>query len=67
MGAANLSPDDLRAEIREDEGAHAKPFAVDLLAPIPEMIVPYLPVLYEEGGPRSSSPGSPFRRSRCRR
>src|SRR5207253_1724744 len=25
-----------------------KPFAVDLLAPLPQMIVPYLPILYEE-------------------
>jgi enoyl-[acyl-carrier protein] reductase II len=48
MGAANLSPDDLRAEIRRTKTLTTKPFAVDLLAPIPEMIVPYLPVLFEE-------------------
>ena len=48
MGAANLSPDDLRAEIRKTRSLTRKPFAVDLLAPIPEMIVPYLPVLYDE-------------------
>ncbi len=48
MGAANLSPDDLRAEIRKTRSLTQKPFAVDLLAPIPEMIVPYLPVLYDE-------------------
>jgi enoyl-[acyl-carrier protein] reductase II len=48
MGAANLSPDDLRAEIRKTKTLTSKPFAVDLLAPIPEMIVPYLPVLFEE-------------------
>jgi len=48
MGAANLSPDDLRAEIRRTRALTLKPFAVDLLAPLPQMIVPYLPVLYEE-------------------
>src|SRR5438046_3180454 len=49
MGAANLSPDDLRAEIRKTKALTEKPFAVDLLAPLPQMIVPYLPVLYDEG------------------
>jgi enoyl-[acyl-carrier protein] reductase II len=49
MGAANLSPDDLRAEIRKTRALTTKPFAVDLLAPIPQMIVPFLPVLYDEG------------------
>lgn len=49
MGAANLSPDDLRTEIRKTRTLTSKPFAVDLLAPIPEMILPYLPVLYDEG------------------
>jgi enoyl-[acyl-carrier protein] reductase II len=48
MGAANLSPDDLRTEIRRTRALTSKPFAVDLLAPIPQMIVPYLPVLFEE-------------------
>jgi enoyl-[acyl-carrier protein] reductase II len=48
MGAAALSPDDLRTEIRKTRALTSKPFAVDLLAPIPEMIVPYLPVLFEE-------------------
>src|SRR5690349_5839380 len=48
MGAANLSPDGLRDEIRRTKQLTQKPFAVDLLAPIPEMIVPYLPVLFEE-------------------
>jgi enoyl-[acyl-carrier protein] reductase II len=69
MGAANLSPDDLRTEIRKTKQLTAKPFAVDLLAPIPQMIVPYLPVLYEEEV-TSSSPGSRCRRStspRCAR
>src|ERR1043166_8429076 len=49
MGAANLSPDDLREEIRKTKALTRKPFAVDLLAPLPQMIVPYLPVLYDEG------------------
>jgi enoyl-[acyl-carrier protein] reductase II len=48
IGAAALSPDDLRAEIRRTKALTTRPFAVDLLAPIPQMIVPYLPVLYEE-------------------
>ena len=49
MGAAALSPDDLRDGDPEDaRSSRTKPFAVDLLAPLPEMIVPYLPVLYEE-------------------
>jgi enoyl-[acyl-carrier protein] reductase II len=49
MGAANLSPEDLRAEIRRTRALTTKPFAVDLLAPLPQMIEPYLPVLYDEG------------------
>jgi enoyl-[acyl-carrier protein] reductase II len=49
IGAAALSPDDLRAEIRHTRALTQKPFAVDLLAPLPQMIVPYLPVLYDEG------------------
>jgi enoyl-[acyl-carrier protein] reductase II len=48
MGAANLAPDDLRAEIRKTKALTSRPFAVDLLAPIPKMILPYLPVLYDE-------------------
>jgi enoyl-[acyl-carrier protein] reductase II len=48
MGAAALSPDDLREEIRRTKALTSRPFAVDLLAPIPQMIVPYLPVLYDE-------------------
>jgi enoyl-[acyl-carrier protein] reductase II len=48
MGAANLSPDGLREEIRRTRQLTDRPFAVDLLAPIPEMIEPYLPVLFDE-------------------
>src|SRR5881392_2714242 len=49
MGAAALSPDDLRAEIRKVRELTSKPFAVDLLAPLPQMLLPYLPILYDEG------------------
>jgi len=49
MGAANLAPGGLRDEIRRTRELTTRPFAVDLLAPIPEMIEPYLPVLYDEG------------------
>jgi len=48
MGAAALDPNALRTEIRRTRELTSKPFAVDLLAPIPEMIEPYLPVLYDE-------------------
>src|SRR4029453_13051116 len=47
-GPANLSPDGLRNEIRRTRELTTRPFAVDLLAPIPEMIEPYLPVLFDE-------------------
>ena len=66
MGAANLSPDDLRDEIRKTRALTKKPFAVDLLAPIPQMILPFLPVLYDKGS-RSSSRGSRCPKRRCRR
>jgi enoyl-[acyl-carrier protein] reductase II len=49
MGAASLSPDDLRAEIRKTRALTSRPFAVDLLAPLPQMIEPHLPVLFDEG------------------
>ena len=48
MGAANLAPEGLREEIRKTRRLTNRPFAVDLLAPIPEMIEPYIPVLFEE-------------------
>jgi len=51
LGAAPISPDDLRAEIRKTKALTSRPFAVDLLAPLPQMILPYLPVLYDEGVP----------------
>ena len=40
IGAASLSPDLLRAEIRKTRELTDKPFAVDLLAPIPDMMRP---------------------------
>ncbi len=48
IGGAGLSPERLRQEIRATRELTDKPFAVDLLAPMPEMIRPYLPVLFEE-------------------
>jgi enoyl-[acyl-carrier protein] reductase II len=48
MGAAALTPETLRDEIRKTKALTKKPFAVDLLAPLPQMLLPYLPVLYEE-------------------
>lgn len=51
MGAAALSPEALRSEIRQTKALTQRPYAVDLLAPLPEMIEPYLPVLFDEGVP----------------
>src|SRR5258707_11575617 len=48
LGAAYLSPDDLRTEIRKTRELTDKPFAVDLLAPIPDMMRPHVPVMIEE-------------------
>src|ERR1700687_5814447 len=48
IGAASLSPEDLRTEIRKTRELTDKPFAVDLLAPIPDMMRPHMPVLIEE-------------------
>ncbi|HUO04249.1 MAG TPA: nitronate monooxygenase [Candidatus Binataceae bacterium] len=48
IGAAGLSPDEMRDEIRKTRELTDKPFAVDLLAPIPDMMRPYMPILLEE-------------------
>src|SRR5262249_5681631 len=48
IGAAACSPDELREEIRKTRALTDKPFAVDLLAPIPDMMRPHMPVLLEE-------------------
>ncbi|MFZ0888978.1 MAG: nitronate monooxygenase, partial [Candidatus Binataceae bacterium] len=48
IGAASLTPEQLRSEIRKTRELTSKPFAVDLLAPIAEMMRPHMPVLIEE-------------------
>ena len=48
LGAATLSPKELREEIRKTRELTSQPFAVDLLAPIPDMMRPHMPVLIEE-------------------
>ena len=48
IGGASLSPEELRAEIRKTRELTDQPFAVDLLAPIPGMMRPHMPVLIEE-------------------
>lgn len=49
MGAATLDADGLRGEIRRTRDLTDKPFAVDLLAPIPDSIRPQVRVLFDEG------------------
>jgi enoyl-[acyl-carrier protein] reductase II len=48
IGAATLDPDGLREEIRKTRALTDKPFAVDLLAPIPDHIRPHMRVIFEE-------------------
>ena len=48
IGAAMLDPEGLRREIRKTRALTDKPFAVDLLAPIPEQIRPHMRVVFEE-------------------
>src|SRR5256712_10661139 len=48
MGAATLAADQLRDEIRRTRDLTDKPFAVDLLAPLPDRIRPQMEVLFEE-------------------
>jgi enoyl-[acyl-carrier protein] reductase II len=48
IGAATLGPEGLRREIRKTRELTDKPFAVDLLAPIPDMIRPHMRVVFEE-------------------
>jgi len=48
MGAATLGPEQLRDEIRHTRDLTDKPFAVDLLAPLPDRIRPQMEVLFEE-------------------
>jgi enoyl-[acyl-carrier protein] reductase II len=49
MGAATLGPDRLRDEIRKTRELTDKPFAVDLLAPLPDMMRDSLQVVFDEG------------------
>ncbi len=48
IGAAGLTPEELRREIRKVRELTDQPFAVDLLAPIPDMMRPHMPVMLEE-------------------
>jgi enoyl-[acyl-carrier protein] reductase II len=49
IGAATLDAGGLRREIRRTRELTDKPFAVDLLAPIPDMIRPQMQVIFDEG------------------
>jgi enoyl-[acyl-carrier protein] reductase II len=49
IGAATLDAEGLRREIRKTRELTGKPFAVDLLAPIPDMIRPQMRVFFDEG------------------
>jgi enoyl-[acyl-carrier protein] reductase II len=48
IGAATMSPDELRSQIQQTRDLTEKPFAVDLLAPIPDMIRPQMQVVFDE-------------------
>jgi enoyl-[acyl-carrier protein] reductase II len=48
IGAATLDAQGLRQEIRKTRELTDKPFAVDLLAPIPDMIRPQMQVVFDE-------------------
>jgi enoyl-[acyl-carrier protein] reductase II len=48
IGAATLGAEELREEIRRTRQMTDRPFAVDLLAPIPDMIRPQMRVVFEE-------------------
>jgi enoyl-[acyl-carrier protein] reductase II len=49
LGGATVDAEGLRQEIHETRKRTDKPFAVDLLAPIPDMIRPQMRVIFEEG------------------
>lgn len=49
IGAATLDAARLRTEIHKTRELTDKPFAVDLLAPIPDMIRPQMQVVFDEG------------------
>jgi enoyl-[acyl-carrier protein] reductase II len=48
IGGATMDADGLRREIQRTRELTDKPFAVDLLAPIPDMIRPQMQVVFEE-------------------
>lgn len=48
IGGATMDAEHLRDEIRQTRDLTDKPFAVDLLAPLPDRIRPQIEVLYEE-------------------
>jgi enoyl-[acyl-carrier protein] reductase II len=48
IGAASLDAEGLRREIRKTRELTSRPFDVDLLAPIPDMIRPHIKVLFDE-------------------
>ncbi len=49
IGGAMMGAERLRAEIRRTKELTDKPFAVDLLAPDPDIIRPQIQVIYDEG------------------
>lgn len=49
IGAATLDPHGLRTEIRKTRALTDRPFAVDLLAPNPDMIRAHMQVIFDEG------------------
>jgi enoyl-[acyl-carrier protein] reductase II len=48
IGAATMGPAELRDQIRQTRDMTDKPFAVDLLAPLPDRIRPQVEVMFEE-------------------
>ena len=48
IGAATMGPDELRDQIRQTRELTDKPFAVDLLAPLPDRIRPQIQVIFDE-------------------
>jgi len=51
LGAASLDPDRLRQEIRKTRSLTRKPFGVDLLMAVPEMVQEQIKVIFEESIP----------------
>jgi len=51
LGGANLDPDALRLEIRKTKSLTRRPFGVDLLMAVPEMVQEQVKVIFEEDIP----------------